>query len=68
VVVEAVVDPAVPLLPPHLPEGQVSKFYAGLDQEPDGGGRAREQLLRQRAEEGHDDAEELGAGQRGQQR
>ncbi|MBP2336654.1 pyruvate dehydrogenase (quinone) [Saccharothrix coeruleofusca] len=54
VVVEAVVDPAVPLLAPHLPEGKAEMIYRGLDQEP-GGERAREQVLRQRAEEGHDD-------------
>jgi pyruvate dehydrogenase (quinone) len=52
VVVEAIVDPAVPLLAPHLPEAKVGKIYQGLDQETDDGG-AREQVVRQRADEGH---------------
>jgi pyruvate dehydrogenase (quinone) len=52
VVVEAIVDPAVPLLAPHLPEAKVDKIHQGLDQETDDGG-AREQLLQQRADEGH---------------
>jgi pyruvate dehydrogenase (quinone) len=55
VVVEAVVDPAVPLLAPHLPDEKADMIYRGLAQEPGGGGEAREQVLRQRADEGHDD-------------
>jgi pyruvate dehydrogenase (quinone) len=56
VVVEAVVDPAVPLLAPHLPEEKAGMIYRGLEQEPDS--RAtHEHVLRQRAEEGHDDRE-----------
>jgi pyruvate dehydrogenase (quinone) len=54
VVVEAVVDPAVPLLAPHMPAEKADTLYRGLAQE-DGSGEAREQVLRQRAEEGHDD-------------
>jgi pyruvate dehydrogenase (quinone) len=54
VVVEAVVDPAVPLLAPHLPDEKADMIYRGLAQEPDSG-PARAQLLRQRADEGHDD-------------
>ncbi|WP_199439868.1 thiamine pyrophosphate-requiring protein [Umezawaea beigongshangensis] len=54
VVVEAVVDPDVPLLAPHLPDEKAAEIYRGLAQEP-AGGAAREQLLRQRADEGHDD-------------
>ncbi|GAA4426302.1 thiamine pyrophosphate-requiring protein [Actinokineospora soli] len=54
VVVEALVDPAVPLLAPHLPDDAARKLYRGLDQEPDGS-RARERVFAQRAEEGHDD-------------
>ena len=54
VVVEAVVDPSVPLLAPHLPDQKAGMIYRGLAGESDGAA-AREQLLRQRAEEGHDD-------------
>ncbi|GHH39743.1 thiamine pyrophosphate-requiring protein [Lentzea cavernae] len=50
VVVEALVDPAVPLLAPDLPDSKVDMMLRGLEQEPDGGA-AREQLLRQRSEE-----------------
>jgi pyruvate dehydrogenase (quinone) len=53
VVVEAVVDPHVPLLAPHLPDEKADMIYRGLAQEPDSG--ARDQVLRQRADEGHDD-------------
>jgi pyruvate dehydrogenase (quinone) len=53
VVVEAIVDPAVPLLAPHLPDAKAEKIYQGIDQEADDGG-AREQLAKQRADEGHD--------------
>ncbi|TQM79365.1 pyruvate dehydrogenase (quinone) [Saccharothrix saharensis] len=52
VVVEAIVDPAVPLLAPHLPEEKVDKIHQGLDQEPEGDAE-REHLRRQRADEGH---------------
>ncbi|MGM1065452.1 thiamine pyrophosphate-requiring protein [Saccharothrix sp. Mg75] len=52
VVVEAVVDPAVPLLAPHLPGEKVDAILKGLDQEP-GGDPEREHLRRQRAAEGH---------------
>jgi pyruvate dehydrogenase (quinone) len=54
VVVEAVVDPDVPLLAPHLPDEKADMLYRGLAQEPDSG-EARERVLRQRADEGHDD-------------
>ncbi|MFD5829466.1 thiamine pyrophosphate-requiring protein [Lentzea sp. NPDC060358] len=47
VVVEAVVDPAVPLLPPHLPDEKADMIYRGLDQEPDGSA-ARQRVRRQR--------------------
>jgi pyruvate dehydrogenase (quinone) len=50
VVVEAVVDPAVPLLAPHLPDSKADMIYRGLDQEPDGDS-ARERVMRQRAAE-----------------
>ena len=53
-VIEAVVDPAVPLLAPHLPDNKLDKMYRAMAREPDDGG-ASEQLLRQRAAEGHDD-------------
>jgi len=53
VVVEAVVDPDVPLLAPHLPGEKVDTIYQGLDQEP-GGDVGREHLRRQRASEGHE--------------
>ncbi|MFE2757708.1 thiamine pyrophosphate-requiring protein [Actinosynnema sp. NPDC059335] len=52
VVVEAVVDPAVPLLAPHLPDEKVDMIHQGLDQEPDGDPE-RDHLRRQRADEGH---------------
>ncbi|MFL6144259.1 MAG: hypothetical protein ACJ72N_20645 [Labedaea sp.] len=50
---EAIVDPGVPLLAPHLPGDKVDMIYKGLDQEPDGDGE-REHLRRQRAAEGHE--------------
>ncbi|WP_213450240.1 thiamine pyrophosphate-requiring protein [Rhizomonospora bruguierae] len=58
--IEAVVDPAVPLLPPDRPFEMIEKMYQGLAQE-DGadGQRAREYLLRERASEGHDDTARL---------
>jgi pyruvate dehydrogenase (quinone) len=57
--IEAVVDAAVPLLPPDRPFDKIRKMYAGLAQE-DGADsrRAREHLLRERAGEGHDDRAE----------
>ncbi|MEA5367843.1 thiamine pyrophosphate-requiring protein [Amycolatopsis sp., V23-08] len=54
VVVEAIVDPAVPLVPPHLPDAKAAKIYQGLAQETDGGGGA-ERVRTQRADEGHHD-------------
>ena len=48
--VEAVVDPDVPLLAPHLPEEQFQQMHRGLAQEP-AGGSAAEQLDRQRRQE-----------------
>ncbi|QFZ21599.1 thiamine pyrophosphate-requiring protein [Saccharothrix syringae] len=51
VVVEAVVDPAVPLLAPHLPEEKVETMRRALEQE--GNGAALERLRRQREDEGH---------------
>jgi pyruvate dehydrogenase (quinone) len=54
VVVEAVVDPDVPLLAPHLPDEKADMIYRGLAQEQASGG-AHVQVLRQRADEGHDD-------------
>jgi pyruvate dehydrogenase (quinone) len=54
VVVEAIVDPAVPLLAPHLPDAKVEKMHQGLEQETDDAG-AGENVAKQRADEGHDD-------------
>lgn len=54
-VVEAIVDPDIPLLPPDQPYEKVSSMYAGLAQEGRSGDAAREHLLRERAGEGHDD-------------
>jgi pyruvate dehydrogenase (quinone) len=56
VVIDAVVDPAVPLLPPGRPFEQVKAMYAGLAAE-DGPAarRAEEHLRRERADEGYDD-------------
>ena len=56
VVIHAVVDPAVPLLPPGLPAGKVRPMYQGLaaeDTEP--ARRAEAHLRRERADEGHSD-------------
>ncbi|MEV6647947.1 hypothetical protein [Amycolatopsis sp. NPDC051371] len=58
VVVEAVVDPAVPLHAPHLPDDKADMIYRGLAQEP-GSDAVREQVLSQRADEGHDDRDRL---------
>jgi pyruvate dehydrogenase (quinone) len=56
VVIDAVVDPAVPLLPPGRPFEKVKGMYAGLAAE---GGetarRAEAHLRRERADEGYDD-------------
>jgi pyruvate dehydrogenase (quinone) len=51
VVVEAVVDPAVPLLPPNLPDSKAEMIDRGLDQEPDGED-ARRHVARQREADG----------------
>lgn len=48
--IEAVVDPDVPLLPPRSPEKKVDKMRSGLAQEPSGG-PATELLDRQREQE-----------------
>jgi pyruvate dehydrogenase (quinone) len=58
VLIEALVDPDVPLLPPDLPYDKAEKMYAGLAQEGDSAARAREHLLRERAGEGYDDRRE----------
>lgn len=49
VVIEAVVDPDTPLLPPRAPAEKVEKMFAGLDQE--GADAAADQLRRQRRQE-----------------
>ncbi len=46
----------VPLLAPHLPDDKADLLYRGLEQESDDGG-ATANVLRQRSEEGHDDAD-----------
>lgn len=51
VLIEAIVDPAVPLLPPHLQEEKVATMRRGLEQEP-GSERVGRQLDRQRQDEG----------------
>ncbi|HEX6341975.1 thiamine pyrophosphate-requiring protein [Umezawaea sp.] len=53
VVVEAVVDPAVPLLPPHLPDEKAEMVHRGLAQEPDGDA-ARRNVERQREADADD--------------
>ncbi|KDN21874.1 thiamine pyrophosphate-requiring protein [Amycolatopsis rifamycinica] len=53
VVVEAIVDPAVPLLAPHLPDAKVEKIHQGLEQETDDAG-AGENVAKQRSDEGHE--------------
>lgn len=50
VVIEAIVDPAAPLLPPRAADEKVETMLAGLEQE--GGETAAEQLRRQRDQEG----------------
>jgi pyruvate dehydrogenase (quinone) len=51
VLIEAIVDPSVPLLAPALQEEKVAMMRRGLEQEP-AGGQASAQLDRQRADEG----------------
>jgi pyruvate dehydrogenase (quinone) len=51
-VIEAVVDPTVPLLPPGLDESKLDKVFQGIDQEADGH-RARSQVLRSQATENY---------------
>lgn len=56
VVIDAAVDPAVPLLPPGRPFEQVQGMYAGLAAEDgDLARRAEAHLRRERADEGYDD-------------
>jgi pyruvate dehydrogenase (quinone) len=56
VVIDAVVDPAVPLLPPKRPFDMVKSMYAGLAAEPgEIARRALAHLRRERADEGYDD-------------
>jgi pyruvate dehydrogenase (quinone) len=56
VVIDARVDPAIPLLPPGRPYEQVQAMYAGLAAEPgDAARRAERHLRRERADEGYDD-------------
>ncbi|MGW9551450.1 thiamine pyrophosphate-requiring protein [Citricoccus zhacaiensis] len=52
-VIEAIVDPATPLLPPRAPEQKVTKMLTGLAQE--GNDAAAQQLRRQRAHENEAD-------------
>lgn len=56
VVIDAVVDPAVPLLPPGQPFEKVKAMYAGLAAEDSPQARRAEaHLRRERADEGYDD-------------
>jgi pyruvate dehydrogenase (quinone) len=56
VVIDAVVDPAVPLLPPKRPFDMVKSMYGGLAAEPgEIARRALAHLRRERADEGYDD-------------
>ncbi|WP_029111735.1 thiamine pyrophosphate-requiring protein [Mycobacterium sp. URHB0044] len=50
VLIEAVVDPAVPLLPPNMPDDKADKVFEAIDGEADGAA-AREQMARQRVTE-----------------
>ncbi len=55
-VIDAVVDPAVPLLPPGRPFEEIEQMYAGLAaEEGDLARRAEKYLRRERADEGFDD-------------
>jgi pyruvate dehydrogenase (quinone) len=56
VVIHAVVDPAVPLLPPGQPTEKIQSMYRGLAAEhTDLARRAEAHLRRERADEGYDD-------------
>jgi pyruvate dehydrogenase (quinone) len=56
VVIDAVVDPAIPLLPPGRPFEKVKGMYAGLAEEPgETARRAEAHLRRERADEGYAD-------------
>jgi pyruvate dehydrogenase (quinone) len=56
VVIDAVVDPAVPLLPPGQPYEKIKGMYAGLEAEDSElARRAAAHLRRERAGEGFDD-------------
>jgi pyruvate dehydrogenase (quinone) len=56
VLIEALTDPAIPLLPPGRPYEQVKGMYEGLAAEPgDLARRAEAHLRRERADEGYDD-------------
>src|ERR1700712_725898 len=50
VVIEAIVDPAVPMLPPQLQAEKAEMLLRGIAQEPDGGS-AKAQVIHQRAED-----------------
>jgi pyruvate dehydrogenase (quinone) len=55
-VIDAVVDPAVPLLPPGRPFEQIKGMYAGLAEEMgEAARRATAHLRRERADEGYTD-------------
>ena len=55
-VIDAVVDPAIPLLPPDQPYEKVKGMYEGLRAEhTDVSRRALDHLRRERRDEGHDD-------------
>jgi pyruvate dehydrogenase (quinone) len=55
-VIDAVVDPAVPLLPPCRPYDQIKAMYAGLAAEKgELARRAEAHLRRERTDEGYDD-------------
>jgi pyruvate dehydrogenase (quinone) len=56
VVIDAIVDPAIPLLPPLQPYEKVQPMYAGLAAErTDLARRAEAHLRRERADEGAQD-------------
>jgi pyruvate dehydrogenase (quinone) len=58
VVIHAVVDPAIPLLPPGQPTEKIQPMYHGLAAEDtDLSRRAQAHLRRERADEGYDDPE-----------